>query len=307
VTGVERASAVDPGYLRALCRAGPKRDLLAVDPYVREAWLHDGELRDTHWLWRHTFVALKPDAIAGRRASRILAAVAALGLRAVTATTVRFHPVLVREIWRYQFNAASAHRIAVVDHLLGAGPTVLVLLRDEARGELPVSVRLTAAKGPAEPSRAAGTDLRTRVGRVNGLLNFIHTADEPIDVARELMLFSYTVGTRWLRGGPERLDEALAWAAAAIPAHDLDVTASLARLAAGRDGWAGLARDSAAPEHVGAWIDRVRESPLPGGGRSWDVLTVITSWMSCNEPGIAPVVPTTSPDEWTPTAGLVRA
>lgn len=194
-------SAVDARALDSLTRDPRKAEAYRHDPYMREALASLAPALGTDALHRHTFVVLKPDAVAGRRCAPVLGILRDLGWHPVAATTVRFDPLLVRELWRYQFNAASAQRIALVDPLLSSGPSLLVLLEDRGTDrELPASVRLTAAKGSAEPSAARSGDLRTRVGRVNGLLNFMHTADEPADVARELQLFSYQTGWAWCAG-----------------------------------------------------------------------------------------------------------
>ncbi|GHG93711.1 nucleoside-diphosphate kinase [Streptomyces lanatus] len=322
-------SVIGARDLDALTRDPRKAEAYRLDPYMREA-LHalaparesgvpDRGVPDRGVLDRHTFVVLKPDAVAGRRCELILGILRSEGWHPVAATTVRFDPLLVRELWRYQFNAASAQRIAVVDPLLSSGRSLLVLLEDRERPEwLPASVRLTAAKGSAEPSAARSGDLRTRIGRVNGLFNFMHTADEPADVARELQLFSYQTGWDWCAGpllgstehataDPWRTVTALlAELAAEIPAHDLDVTAALARLAALPGPWGDLARDRPEPARIDEWLGVLRRAPLPPGGARWDVLTVLTSWIDCNEKGVLPVIATGTADAWRTTGDTTR-
>ncbi|MGW0330824.1 nucleoside-diphosphate kinase [Streptomyces sp. NPDC003011] len=306
-------TAIDARALDPLTRDADKAEAYRRDPYMREALTSLAPMRDPQVPDRHTFVVLKPDAVAGRRGERILGLLRSRGWHPVAATTVRFDPLLVRELWRYQFNAASAQRIAVVDPLLSSGRSLLVLLEDRDRPAwLPASVRLTAAKGSADPSAARGTDLRTRIGRVNGLFNFMHTADEPADVMRELQLFSYQTGWDWCAGplfgtaadsgaDPERtVTTLLAELAAEIPAHDLDVAASIRRLA-GRSGpWGDCARDRPQPGRVEDWLGVLRHAPLPDGGGRWDVLTVLTSWIDCNEAGVLPIIATATAEAWRP-------
>ncbi|MGW8552651.1 nucleoside-diphosphate kinase [Streptomyces tubercidicus] len=300
------ARALDP-----LTRDPHKAKLYRYDPYVREALGSLAPMRDPGALHRHTFVVLKPDAVAGRRCELILRTLWSEGWHPAAATTVRFDPLLVREVWRYQFNAASAQRIAVVDPLLSSGRSLLVLLEDRNRPEwLPASARLTAAKGSAEPSAARSTDLRTRIGRVNGLFNFMHTADEPADVARELQLLSYQTGWDWCAGplfGTEVTGAADPWETvttllaeleAEIPAHDLDVTAGIGRLARQPGPWGDCARDLPEPAHIDDWLGVLRHAPLPDGSGRWDVLTVLTSWIDCNEAGVLPIIATGTADAW---------
>ncbi|MFD5483301.1 nucleoside-diphosphate kinase [Streptomyces hawaiiensis] len=312
-------SAINLRALDSLTRDPEKAEAYRHDPYMREALATFAPVLDTQALHRHTFVVLKPDAVAGRRCELILDILHTLGWHPAAATTVRFDPLLVREVWRYQFNAASAQRIALVDPLLSSGPALLVLLEDrDGSRELPASVRLTAAKGAAEPSAARSEDLRTLIGRVNGLLNFMHTADEPVDVARELQLFSYQTGWAWCAGplfgtapadpaaGRETVTALLRAAEAEIPAHDLNVTASLRRLA-GLDGaWGACARDLADSTHIEAWLSELRRSPLPDADARWDLLTVLTSWIHCNEEGVLPIIATTKADAWLPPTATTR-
>ncbi|MCX4527010.1 MULTISPECIES: nucleoside-diphosphate kinase [unclassified Streptomyces] len=302
-------SAVSPRAFDALTADPAKRAAYRLDTYAREGLDLFRPPGDRAWLYATTFVVLKPDAFAGRRCGLILDILEEEGWLPIAAHPLRFDPLLTREIWRYQFNAASAQRIAVVDHLLGSGPSLLVLLRDTRRAPgLPASVRLTAAKGAADPGAAHGRDLRTRFGRVNGLFNFVHTADEPADLVRELRLFGYRTGASFLRsalgaapaqqGEPCPARALLPELEREIPAHDLDVTRSLDRLAARDDGWGELARLHAAPERVGRWLEELETTELPEGGARWDVLSVLTGWIECNEPGVAPLLATVAATDW---------
>ncbi len=300
-------SAVPTGALDSLTTDRDKRELYRHDTYVREGLDAFAAMGATHRARAVTFVVLKPDAVAGRRCRRLLDVLRTEGWYPLAATTVHFDPLLTRELWRYQFNAASGQRIAVVDHLLTSGPSLLVLVGDRRRPTwMPASVRLTAAKGSADPESARTSDLRSRIGRVNGLFNFMHTADDPADVIRELTLFSYRTGWDWCRTAlaPDFVPQAdpvadrLAHLERAIPAHDLDLDASLHRLAEGTDDWSRLARTAPAPERVGDWLTELNRRPLPGGAARWDVLTVITGWIECNEPGVRPLLPTPSAAAW---------
>ncbi|WP_433386931.1 nucleoside-diphosphate kinase [Micromonospora sp. KLBMP9576] len=313
MTDVPR-SAVPVTALRGLTADPAKREAYRYDTYLREGLRWFARSADPGCPEDVTFVVLKPDAVAGRRCDLILDLLRERGWSPVAATVMRFDPLLTRELWRYQFNAASEQRIAVVDHLLGSGPSLLVLLRDIVRpGGLPASVRLTAAKGAAEPRAARASDLRTRIGRVNGLFNFIHTADDPADVIRELQLFSYRTGWDWCRRSLVRpsaattgagqqdtwLRDLLAEVTAEIPAHDLDLSASLGRIATRDDRWARLARDHGHRERIDRWLTELDRTPLPDGPARWDVLTVLTGWIECNEPGVAPLLSTATAEAWT--------
>ncbi|MGK4585457.1 hypothetical protein [Kitasatospora sp. HPMI-4] len=309
-------TAVDEAALAELARDPRKRDWYRYDTYLREGLRAFATRFGFATVRDLTFLVLKPDAVAGRRCELVLDTLAADGWHPVAATTFRFDPLLTRELWRYQFNAASEQRIAVVDHLLGSGRSLLVLLEDRGRPAwLPASARLTSAKGVADPSGSRSGDLRTRIGRVNGLFNFIHTADDPADVVRELQLFSYRTGWDWcapvLSSHQVPDQERSAAAQRAIralldelehetPAHDLDLAASLDRLERLDGPWGSCARDLAAPEHIEDWLAVLRDTPLPAGSSRWDVLAVLTGWIECNEPGVAALLPTGKADDWRP-------
>ncbi|MFD9048197.1 nucleoside-diphosphate kinase [Streptomyces zaomyceticus] len=303
-------TAIGHQVLDPLTRDPRKADAYRLDPYMREGLGSLARMHDPDVLNRYTFVVLKPDAVAGRRCELILGILRSKGWHPVAATTVRFDPLLVRELWRYQFNAASAQRIAVVDPLLSSGRSLLILLEDRNRPTwLPASVRLTAAKGSAEPSAAHSGDLRTRIGRINGLFNFMHTADEPADVVRELQLFSYQSGWDWCAdplfgtavstADPrETVMSLLAELEAETPAHDLDLAACIRRLAQRPGPWGACARDWPESGHVEDWLGLLRRTPLPDGSARWDVLTVLTSWIDCNEEGVLPILATGTADAW---------
>ncbi|GIH72579.1 nucleoside-diphosphate kinase [Sphaerimonospora thailandensis] len=145
-------SAVPSRAFDSLTADPRKQAAYRLDTYAREGLELFRSPGARAWLQATTFVVLKPDAVAGRRCGLILDVLGEEGWVPLAARLFTFDPLLTREIWRYQFNAASQQRIAVVDHLLGSGPSMVVLLRDTKRDAgLPASVRLTAAKGAANP------------------------------------------------------------------------------------------------------------------------------------------------------------
>ncbi|MGW1981838.1 nucleoside-diphosphate kinase [Streptomyces collinus] len=302
-------SAVSPRAFDSLTADPRKRAAYRLDPYAREGLDLFRSPGDRAWLYTTTFVVIKPDAVVGRRGGLVLDILEEEGWLPIAARTFTFDPLLTREIWRYQFNAASRQRIAVVDHLLGTSPSLLVLLRDTRRLDgLPATVRLTAAKGGADPQAAHARDLRTRFGRVNGLFNFIHTADEPADLVRELRIFCFRTGTDWLRAAitatPRSTGEGcparglLAGLEADAPTHDLDSAQSLVRLTVRPDVWGSLAREHGTRDAVQRWLSALDAHDLPPGTARWDVLSVLTDWIDCNEPGVAPVLATVSATDW---------
>lgn len=254
-------------------------------------------------------VVLKPDAAAGRRAGAVLDALSDGGLTVVALAPFRFTPLLTRELWRYQFNIATQDRVDVVDLLLPAVDSLAVLLEDErwTPSAVPASCRLCDVKGAADPRARQPGDLRSRLGAPTALFNFIHTADEPADVLREVALLDTACGTALLptavsgpRSAPVRVEQvldAIRRLEHQVPRHDLDATASGRRLLA-REPFADLA-----PTRQGdppPWRDVLVRCPdgRPAAHDLWDLLSVATAQIECNVAGLVPLLPTVRSSAW---------
>jgi hypothetical protein len=219
-----------------------KRKHYAREIYFRESW-HDllalaGEAAIRRWLWSTTFILFKPDAVANRALQRGLAAIQDNDFEILQSLTFQFDRLSMRELWRYELNIATMQRMAAIDLLLTAGPSLLVMLRD--RRAVPASLsaaeRLMRWKGTSRGSRPQNS-LRTIMGALPGLLNFVHTPDEPADVIRELgvlaprqtrlILSEHVVSPRRSCG---TIDQDIRHCEARIPYHDLALRCSLDRI-----------------------------------------------------------------------------
>jgi hypothetical protein len=165
-----------------------KKALFAVDTYFRDSWEDLGELpadRVEVILRQHALLLLKPDAVVGRRLHAALHWATEQGT-VVAAERVRVDRHGIRAMWRYQWNVASRDRRDLSD-LLGAdgGDALLLILRLPADTR-PATVRISEAKGSADPAKRQPWQLRHRLGNENFLLNFVHAADEPADLVREI-------------------------------------------------------------------------------------------------------------------------
>ncbi|WP_019633417.1 nucleoside-diphosphate kinase [Actinomadura atramentaria] len=296
-------SDTDPDVLARLTRAPDKARLYAVDPYTRLG------LRrlPVETALRTTFVVCKPDAVAGRRIRPTLAALTDAGFAVAASFAFRFTPLLTREVWRYQFNIASWDRADVVDLLLPGGDSLLLLLADRrwTDGALPAACRLAAMKGNADPAARGPGALRSLLRGPTTLFNFLHTADEPADVVRELALLETATGLPLLAAAtsdpaPDGPDALIARLEAAQPAHDLDAERSWRRLAdRAAEPVAALARRRLAGDRSVGWRDLLAATgPRPPRDALWDLLSVATAEIECNVPGLAPVLPTVPAREW---------
>ncbi|MEV5873791.1 nucleoside-diphosphate kinase [Streptomyces sp. NPDC052101] len=175
----------------ALTRSQMKRDLYARETYFREG-LGDAEeilaaglpaaLRDS------ALLMLKPDGLAAGRLAPVLDYLDEHGFTVTAAREFRLQPFHWRELWRYQLTSATLDRLAVNELLLGAGPALFLLLRSAPGHQLPGTVRLSTLKGSATLEAQRPGTLRALLGQPNRVLSYVHVADEPADLLRELGL-----------------------------------------------------------------------------------------------------------------------
>jgi hypothetical protein len=242
---LELAAVCDPAVNRwpMLTRLNEKAAYFSLDTYFRQA------LADLEAAWGDgvagqirplASILFRPDAVAGRRIPGCLAFLAGHGFAPLAAVPVRMTRHMALELWRFQHNAGTLDRIAATEHLIAAGDSLYVLLLDSLGAqEVPATVRLRSLKGngAGDPAGAAPT-LRSTARIVNRILAMVHTADEPMDLVRELGIFFdaatrhhliQTVGAAqplsqgWLSAMLEALHEA-------NPEVDLDPEAALDRM-----------------------------------------------------------------------------
>lgn len=224
-----------------LAESARRRDLYSVDTYFREAW-HDcleewradaiGRTRSI------TFVVVKPDGIVGRKVEPILNFLTSHGLKLSSWALFTYTRHIIREAWRYQFNVATMARIAIVDILLLATPSLfLVFEGSDDNPVTPTAIRLSRLKGPVNSRERAAHHLRSVLESPAPLLNFVHTADEPADVVRELgVCFDVPERLRLLRevarsGDPSHsLLPVVTELYDRYPRHDLSLDKSLQRI-----------------------------------------------------------------------------
>lgn len=157
-----------------------------------DAWSHACDQLGEHTielLQRGAVALLRPDALRTGRVNVALDYIETLGLVTVLLLPVRISPWTVDYLWQYQWCAASADRVAMVRTMLTSWESVLAVFRSNDRArELPASVELSAVKGSGHPHERHGHELRSVLGSPNRVLTFVHVADEPIDIVREIGL-----------------------------------------------------------------------------------------------------------------------
>lgn len=95
------------------------------------------------------------------------------------------------ELWRYQWNAASLERIIVTQNEFETYPC-LILVLESLDDSLLASTRMTNLKGSCFAGKREPHHLRSILSPINQALNYIHSADEPIDIIREAGIFFNT-------------------------------------------------------------------------------------------------------------------
>lgn len=111
-------------------------------------------------------------------------------------------------LWRFQWNAVNPGTLHLVRLVYSTSPGLLLVLRDDARGGLPAAIKLSCAKGAAEPDERSGASLRDTLAGPSKILAMVHAPDEPIDVLRDLALLAGDDArlagrlTRAVTGGP---------------------------------------------------------------------------------------------------------
>lgn len=199
MTGLHHSATTPPDHNPALqwqllTAMERKPELYGADPYFREAaWDAAGVLGDRLYPLLHsaTFLVIKPEALAARRLQAILSYLEANSFEPVCYRLLQFSRHVVRELWRYQWNAATIEKMDLADRTLCTFPTGILLGLREAKWprELPAAVRLQSLKGAAAPDKRDTGSIRAVLQAPNRMISFVHAPDEPADVLRDLGVF----------------------------------------------------------------------------------------------------------------------
>jgi hypothetical protein len=309
---VQKGAEPDAADWWQLTRSAVKRRAYAEDLYFRESWPEavaglDGTLDSV--LHRVTMLAMKPDAIVGRRSRPALNYLLEHGFRPLTARATTLDRHAMREIWRYDWNVYTSDRLNFSSLWYISTPMLFFMLVDSTAGPgtVPASVRLGSLKGLADPARRNPAHLRTRLEPPNRILNFVHVTDEPADLVREvgilwdrpqrLELWS-EIGRRLGDGVDPDIDRLIDTVESRCPAHDLDFDRALRRLAEIGLTAAAQTRLRQATQdgnHLG-WDELV--ALLPANAERWDVITVASTVLEYERAGVTGLLPGVTPADW---------
>jgi hypothetical protein len=292
-----------------------KQREFSADLYFRECWVDAVETfgdKVTGLLRGVAMLSVKPDAVVGRRMTAILEfleknefvpiAVAQLGLTRHS----------MREVWRYDWHVYPVDRLAFTTIWYTACDVLMFLVRDRRpESPVPASVRLSQMKGHAIAERRKAGDLRSVLRPPNRILNFVHVAEEPVDVVREIGILTDGAGRKRLlqavrdNYGADRGQEtkdAIARLESAVPAHDLDVSLSLRRLEASAvisQAVSAHIKDLVASDRKLAWtsICKMIDPDDARVGR-WDFICVASNLLRYERPVEAELLPPVSVARW---------
>ncbi|AYJ47350.1 nucleoside-diphosphate kinase [Rhodococcus sp. P1Y] len=135
---------------------------------------------------KYTILAIKPCGVLARKASATLSWLLKQGFDVVAFDTARITAEKSRLLWHWQLHKATRYRLWVMDNILNSTETIILVLRHQSSTS--ASALLSENKGPADASRQRPGQLRHMLKPEAYLLNFVHTADDPIDMYRDLYI-----------------------------------------------------------------------------------------------------------------------
>ncbi len=303
-----------PATWSALTASQRKQELLAEDLYFRECWADVDDIfgpRAASMLGRSALLTFKCDGVVGRRMRRIMEFLDGQGFRSVGVSPFRHNRHSMRELWRYNWNVYPTDRLNLMTIMHTATDTLLLILDDTCYdGVVPGSARLADLKGPADPGARGETQLRSVLNPPNRVINFVHVADEPVDVVCELAIFLDRAERRDLLtvvrdgAGADVTDEVLRWISrleGRYPAHDLDLGRALHRVETSVPSAEAIARLRAAAsdgpamtwDELTAIID-----PRRADVDVWDFVCIAAASVPAERESCADLAPVTSPADW---------
>ena len=305
----------DDDRWRSLTASSRKAEVFQEDLYFRECWLDVREVlaeSGDAMLGSTALLSFKCDGVAGRRMHRTLDFLAEHGFAVIGVQPVRLDRHSMRELWRFNWHVYPVDRLNLMSVMHSASDSLLLLLRDDRYdGTVPGATRLADLKGAADPAKRKPHELRAVLEPPNSVINFVHVADEPADVVRELGIFLDREQRRALLAAARR-DAAADLRPAALaavdelerryPAHDLDLTASLRRLSADPAvGAEGLERVTAAVSGGPAlsWDELVSIiGPAGAHGSVWDFVCVAAAVLPAKRESLTDLLPAVTAAEW---------
>jgi hypothetical protein len=275
-------------------------------------------------LWHGATLMMKPDGLAAGKLGPVHGFLRDNGFTVRAVEQPELTRFTWRELWRYQLTASSCDRLAINDLVL-CRPALLLVLRHDDPGDVPATVLLASLKGPADVADQWPGCLRARLAQPTKVFSYVHVADEPVDLVRELgvlldreprarVLAALRGGDRAAAGELPEADRRLladALAADRRVVRDMDAGAALERAA---DALATLpdgSRSGPAADRLRTDLDRMRAGgPIAWAPFAravadtglkldeWDLALLGASFISTDVPGVAKTIGSVRPADW---------
>ncbi|HUD01033.1 MAG TPA: hypothetical protein VMR37_01785 [Rhabdochlamydiaceae bacterium] len=162
----------------------------SYEGYVRETAFDFHRIIGEGWeqkLHKFTYLLIKPDALVTRSVKEIFAYLFSHEFIPLACEPVNLDRNTWRAMWKYQLYRMPISRFVLLDQVYPATPSYLILLEDqvESSSYQSASNRLKSIKGSAHLNKRTAEDLRSIIGAKIGVLSYIHTPDESLDMIRE--------------------------------------------------------------------------------------------------------------------------
>ena len=175
-----------------------KLELYSTDFHFQKGWatlieLEKQGLFSTDRVWALGSVLFKVDSMLRGNAAHGIHFLEEHGFIIRAARVISLSSNLVTQFWKYSLGRLSHERIDLLKRLQSLSPSLYLLIEAPNKdSRLPCTLQVTEFKGQVVLSNRKRGTLRYAMGEPqSAFFNFVHTADEPADLVRELgLLFS---------------------------------------------------------------------------------------------------------------------
>jgi nucleoside diphosphate kinase len=153
-------------------------------------------------LWTLGSVLFKADTMLRGNGLRGISFLEEHGFQIRAVRAVSFSGERVDHLWRYSLGRLSNERVELLKRLQAISPSLYLIVEAAGNGSrLPCSLRVTELKGQVALDQRDERTIRYAMGEPqSAFFNFVHTADEPSDLVRELgLLFDRTERNRLIQ------------------------------------------------------------------------------------------------------------
>ncbi|MFF5230744.1 hypothetical protein [Dactylosporangium sp. NPDC000521] len=183
-------SLADDEVWRCLTTLRVKFDYFAVDANFRESWRTAVDVLGPRAPWllqRIALLTVRPEGVIARKAHPCVRTMIERDFLPIYGHRCCYNRVMIRDLWRYQWNVATLDRLAIGDRVHYLADALNLVFMDVSSPLLiPAASRLTAHKGSASPEARRADHIRSVLGAPNRIMVVVHCPDEPMDVVREL-------------------------------------------------------------------------------------------------------------------------